>query len=281
MSQHKDCPDDVAVIECIIENFSLVRLLGENPLHKQELADKLDVSPNTVYRKTRKLRALDLLKHGNSGYYLTKIGEAHVNLSQELVNASNLLYAGEEFIENHEADNFPPYWEWSDVEIVHSDQYGPSRPMQVVREFVEGATQLCGFSPVVYPGYVNIFYREIVHEQLKGKLILDTSVIEILQSDFGDEFSEARRAGTFSIYEAQHNLPFGLLLRDESKADVLVSIYGTTGDLRGIIKSEATKASQWGRITYEKVADRATPINDSKEELTSEDRRIRNKDENQ
>lgn len=247
-----DRPDEgvALVLQSLAENADLLDALREGPGRKQELACELDLSPKTVYRRIRQLREFDLVERGEDGYRLTAIGRFHADLFHEAVDLSGRLYDGGDLFEDLPAAELPPPEIFASADVIRSKPVAPNRPLRRFAEVVAAADRLYGYSPVVFPEYVETFHEELVEGSLRADLLLSESMLDPVTEDFTERFTEVLESGNASVFVTEEEIPFTGIVVTEPERRALLVVYAPGGGLRGVIDTTHPRAVDWVERQY-------------------------------
>lgn len=245
-----DRPPAPEVLETLAANHELVAALADGPRQKHALADELGVSPKTVYRRTRRLREHGLLSRGEDGYLLTVLGSLLVDLHLDGADLVERAYESESLLSALDEDAVPPYWVLHDADVVRSEPYAPNRPLDRMRDLVVDSAKLRGFSPVVLPQYVEMFYESAMDTDLDADIIVTPSIVEALREDAADEL-RAALGRDVDLYQTDADLPYGLIVVDEPVPHAFFLFYAANGGLQGVLSNDDPRTVVWARRQYE------------------------------
>ncbi len=203
-----------------------------------------------MYKAVRELEAHHLAEEIEDGVQLTLLGRLLYERYQSFASVADEVRRHAHLLSELPADApiTPDLLNKSD--IVLPERHAPNRPVQRVTELVEGAEQVVALAPVALPAYVELFYEQIVDENLTAEFVFEPPVIEYLGTDYGEMLEEAAATGRFTATITDAELPFGLVVSEGERTGVAVIVYAEGGELRGIISNETPEALDWGREVY-------------------------------
>ncbi len=253
-----------SVLEAIYRRTDLIDQLAEGVVDKRELTDQLDVSRATVDRAVRELESADLIERTEEGYALTLLGRlAHEEFRRFLERLESLHRARDQL------EHLPPEFEIDPevlvgATVMPSDQPMPHEPIKRLETLVVESNRVIGYSPVIFPEFVSLFYREITEGGLTAELFLDEALIEGLWSNYAEQFREAITTEGCTLYQlpAAHGPPVGIALLDD--VTVWIGIYDD-GNLQGMIVADSARAREWARERFDYYRDHARELSDSSE----------------
>ena len=232
----------------VVEYDALVKALRDGPRRKQTLVDRLGVSPETIYRRTRDLRNVGLLERTPSGYALTNLGHLYARQYEFARTITRELYEVRDLLEHFEAADLPPCDLFRDAEIVTVEQRAPDRPARRLETKIRRSERLRGLFPVLSHRVVTTL-GNVSGTAESLEVVLDAGIVEHYADDpaFADTFD----ADSATIRRVDDTVPYGVLLtEDGTGASVAITIYDERGTLRGLIVNDACTAVAWGEEVY-------------------------------
>ena len=266
MSDENDS-DDSETIRTIGKRWTLLDRLAAGPTSKRDLRDDLKVSRSTVYKAVRELESAGLVEETDAGPRLTLVGRLLTERYRSFVELVDDVRRYEPLL-SVLPPNAPVTTDaLQGADLVLTERHAPNLPVSRIEELVRGVDRAWALAPVALPRYVDLFYEEIL-SGMTAEVVLERPVVEYLQTDFSDQFSEAAATGRFSVRGTDETLPFGLILIDrDGEADgvggadaVGLIVYSQGGELRGVAVNDTPTALEWGRDTYERYAATAERI---------------------
>ncbi|WP_435100862.1 helix-turn-helix transcriptional regulator [Halarchaeum sp. P4] len=247
-----DGPPATDVLETLAANHDLVAALVDGPRQKQALADDLDVSPKTVYRRTRRLREHGLLTRGDAGYRLTVLGSLLADLHLDAADLVDRASDADSLLSALDEDVVPPYWVLYEADVVQSEPFAPNQPIGRMRDLVTESDALRGFSPVVLPQYVELFH-ERAQAGLSADLVVTPRIVEALRESAPDELRAALERDV-TLHQTDRDLPYGLIVVDEPVPKAFILFYAENGGLQGVLSNDDPRTVVWARRQYETYA---------------------------
>ncbi len=244
-------PPSHSLLEVVQRRVAVLECLGDAPLEKRELTDRLDVSRQTVDRAIRELESADLIERTDDGYRLTLFGDLAYREFEALLDRYERLCLARDLLIHLPPDTRFGAEVLREADVVRSDHPLPHEPIRELERLVEGATRITGYSPVSFPQYVSLFHRQSTRTDTEIELYLDASLIGRLRADYGEELHEALSAPNATLYGLPEPLcpNMGLVLLDDST--VWIGVYDANGNVRGAITTGADTAVAWARERFE------------------------------
>lgn len=234
--------------------------LGTDPVAKQDLDRRLDVSRSTIDRAIEELLAADLVEETDGGYRQTLAGRLALAEHERLrrgvggvVEAADLLGALED-----DADLAPELL--AGARVVEATAEAPERPLEAVYDLVDRASFVRGFGVAIHDRQVDTYHRRFVEEGLGGEVVLTASAIEQLLGRYPDGFQDALAADRVAFWETDEAFPYSLTLAETPDGPhVGVMVYAEDG-IPGSVVNDTEAAVGWARERFESVRERARPV---------------------
>lgn len=247
-------------IDVVARRFDFLMALSDGPVHRPVLQSELDVSRSTAYKGIRELEERDLVERVEDGYRASPLGELLIAQYERFrTNVETVCGNGRLLSE------LPP---GSDVsvallcgaETVHSEPHAPHHPFRTLESMVDGATSVRAMTPVVLPGYGDLFESRPGAGALEAELLLARPVVEWFDRNRWAPLADALRTGTLTVREVDGTLPYGLVVVDAPTPRVGVFVHDERGDLRGAFVNDTDAALAWAGDVWDRFRDRSTPV---------------------
>lgn len=260
MSLQMDRPVVADAIRCLADNAELIEALRDGIERKHDLAECLDVSNQTIYRRTRQLREFDLVERSHQGYQLTPIGELHARMILDAHDISERMYAGQRLLSDIGNDIPIPYWLLKDAEIVYPTRNAPYRPLTRIREKLSETTHLKGVLSTVIPQHIIYCAERINNDSLRAELVFESECIDELRAEFFDLFSHSVERENLALREVSDPIAFDLLFCSRSSRWTGIRVYDHAGRLSGLIYDDSEPINRWAEGVYDDYHRIATPV---------------------
>jgi len=153
--------------------------------------------------------------------------------------------------------HFPPYRIIVNSDIIRPEPHAPDKPLQHIKMILNNESNIKGFSPIL-PSFFKKEIRETGSTPLTGEFIFEKEVLISLQDKKQTSLSTLQ--SSFTVYETQSDLPFGVFLVDTSEPTVLVVLCESTGEVRGVVHDDMPSAVQWATDAFQKHLTDATIV---------------------
>ncbi|WP_128477254.1 helix-turn-helix transcriptional regulator [Halorussus pelagicus] len=241
-----------------LEHHELTSALQRGPQYKSCLAQELDVSSKTVYRRAHKLIESGLVKRCQNGYRLSNLGQLYCNLISELWNISGNISEIKPLLRDASLQKYPPYWFFAEIRTVCATEETPLRPIEELEAVFKNAEKLHGLLPVVASRFVKLLRRRVEASELSLELIVKSAAIDKLRQrdDEGDGML-MRDAQLWQI----ESVPYGLIIVIEPKPSVFLVMHNENGMVTGIIENQNPVATTWALQKFDQYLTDATSAN--------------------
>lgn len=247
-----DSPDGVA--GALETRAALLAALADGPRDKRTLREELGVARSTVYKGTRELTELGLVRETGDGYALTALGRLARRAHERYRDRLAELAAARPVLADIPGDAAVPPAFVSDATVATADRNAPERPLATFEAAVDDAECVRSLSPAAIPRYMSDLHEAVSAGQVR-EIVVEQSAAAALEASY-DEFDAALAAG-LDVYTLAEPLPFGLTLFDEEAA--ALTTY-EAGGVSGILLSDAPEAYEWAAGTYERYRERGEEL---------------------
>lgn len=237
----------------------LLVALREGTVDKPGLVDTLGVSRSTVDRAVRELESANLVFRDGNHVSLTTTGRVLLRgycwleaVAAGVDRASDLL--------SHIPDTGVPHPTLFDgATIIEATQAVPTKPLDVLEEYLQEATYVDSVTLSVVPRMVKAFQTAVVEEGVSIRMMMPEPVVTQLVNSHQSALSSGLDAGA-DLRETTTTPPFGLV-RFESENDSWAALlsYGD-GGLRGLIGNDSPQAVAWADTYLDRWAERSRSL---------------------
>lgn len=247
--------ENIGSISIFVDNERFLRALRDAPQYKDELADRLDVSKKTVYRRMGTLTDAGLVEKGPDGYKLTNFGVLQLQLYSDLGDQLVTLSESSRILELISSNALPPYCVFSTAEIHQAEAHDPCRPTEYVEHVLRDAAAVQIALPVFSPNHVKLHDR-----------IDDTEIELVIHGDVARQLTEGRPEEFFrltsesTVYQTDTQIPYGICLPDEPLERIVILVYGETNRTCAAVTTTTPEAIEWGREFYNSYRQGATRV---------------------
>lgn len=233
----------------LIRRAPMLEALGDQPLDRQDLEERLGISRATSHRFTRWLGDRGLIQRIDGEFHLTELGQvvtaAVTGFKTDITTAFQLAPVLETL-----GDTRPPLplAAFSNAVVttpVHGDPYAPmTRYVSLVRE----TKTLRGFNTwAIAPTYMDEI-QECILDGMETDLIDPRPVVEDIMENYPERCVEVCVSGHL-IIRIHDSLPFGLTLFDDR---IGIAVRDPeTNTLSAFIDTDSSVALEWAEAVYE------------------------------
>lgn len=261
--RYRDRPESERALLHVARYADLVDALRDGLRRKRELAERLDVSPETVYRRTRDLRDSGLLERTPSGYALTNLGSLYARQYDAFRDVSDRLYDARTLLDHLDADDLPPWQVFLDADIVTADQQVPERPSLRFEEQLRGAERFDGAFPVLSKRLVPSLTARPDTDGEPSRIALDDSVVDHYRTRDDEQFAAVLDHGGLAVREVRESLTYGVVRAEFEQSEVVaLTVYDERGSLKGLVTSESPVAVAWASEQFGRFWSAGRPVSD-------------------
>ncbi|WP_306060355.1 helix-turn-helix transcriptional regulator [Natronococcus wangiae] len=244
----------------IVRHREVLEALVAEPLDRNDLEARLDISRATSHRFTRWLQDRDLAERVDNRFALTGKGQAYADafahFERDLRAATVLAPLLESICKAHREFVVAPFAGGTVTTATPEDPYAPlTRFVQLLRESdtVRGFNTTHMFPPALEETSGELF------EGLDVELIYLPDVVDRLFETHPDQLRDAIEAGHLTL-RTRESLPYGLAIFDDR---VGVAGYDEqTGTMRVFVDADSAIARGWAERVFATYREHSEPIRD-------------------
>ena len=237
-----------SAIRTLHTNADLLQVLKDETLYKRELADRLDVSKKTIYRRMSDLQELGLADRSQNGYYLTNIGQLHADLYDDYTCFSDSIFSVMTHFSDVRVGDLPSYQLLLDADVCRAESYAPYRPIDELQTLAVEADEIKGVSSIALPDLLNTVQDQHPHGNPTGELIFEESVLARLRTDQSAHANLP--SDSVRLFSYPERVPFGIFLIDEPPSEVAVLLSTARNQAIGLVRNNTVEAITWGVNKY-------------------------------
>jgi predicted transcriptional regulator len=252
------------ILEVVLNRFSFMERLREQPSDKRTLVEELDYSRSTVDRALRNLEALELVEYVDGEYRLTPLGDTVTTGIDDLSETIELNLEYEPFLQWMPDDEFDlDPTSLRDAELVLPK---PGDPYAVINRHVQRLETL-EYGRFLLP-YAGMHATEKAHEQIvehgaRCELVVASDVWTTFQDDpsYTPLIDEILDSGRVSVYRYDEAMPFALALFD----DHVQIIADESEEPRALVEGDTLELRTWAETTFSAYKQGAEPLVEPRE----------------
>ncbi|WP_435365292.1 helix-turn-helix transcriptional regulator [Haloarchaeobius sp. DYHT-AS-18] len=238
------------IVGSLSKTVDLLTILREEPVHKADLADELDVSKSTVYNWTSELEALGLCERTTGGYAITRIGRAHLRLYHDFADLSRRIYRDNELLDELPAECVPPAPILMDMRAATSGQ----DPYALVERFTARAREadkIRCLLPSASSPVLSGFTRGLDCGAFDLEIVVESSVREYIEANHPEFCAALADAAGGTLVETAATIEVGLGLFEGESSCTVLTASNERGYVTGTLTGESDAALSWGTDLYE------------------------------
>lgn len=253
---------DQDVLETAVARKPALAALAEEPHHRRELQEALDLSKTTCHRIVRSFDEKGLLRRTDRGYELTRLGEV-VETQVDRFDANvRAAYRLRPLLEAFEPTDVAFDVElFTDATVTRPRPDDPSPPMnrgwERFREAELETIRIVDGTQFAPPLYERSVIETAIESEVTGEAIIPRSYAEHLVSEYPDLHRAFEGEGARVRYRIHDDIPFGMTLHDEYME--LRAYDDETGSLLLFVDTDDPDALAWGEEVYEHYHEKADP----------------------
>lgn len=249
------------VLTTAIERKPVLEAIADEPHHRKELQEELDISKTTCHRIVRTFDNMGLLRRTERGYTLTELGKVVYGQVDQFESDVRTGYQLQPLIEAFERTDISFEFDWFRDATVTSPEPGNPYPFidRTLELFRESNTiRVIDCNPLVPPVYVEQMLEIALETGMRGEFV----VTEEIALGNMEQFPELQRMvaeseETSGEYRVHDDILFGMALYDDH---LDVRVYDDdTGTPILYVDTDNPDALNWAEEVYEEYYENAEP----------------------
>lgn len=259
-------------IRTLTKRGHLMERIVTGPTDRRDLVEEVEESRATVYRGLDQLAERGLVTERAGTYRPTSLGRLVFDQYRRCRDVVSSLHAADDVLQSVPADELPDPELFLTADVTLPHRHAPMRLVDRIVATLEGASEFSVLSPVVRPRILRTCHRLLEDENASARFVFESPAATYLRTEY-PEFA-ARFESEATLLETDQRLPFGLVVTGDPAEQVCINGYSTTGELVGVVQSDAEPALDWALSVYEKycsIATRPSAVNRDDSVLSPDD----------
>lgn len=254
---------DDEVLETAIRRKPALAALAEEPRHRRDLQEQLDLSKATCHRIVRSFDEMGLLRRTEDGYELTGLGQAVAEQVGAFERTVRTAYRLAPLLEAFEAAAVDFDVElFTDATITRPRPDDPSPPVHRYLELFREAESVrtvarTSFVPPLY--LEEIFGTAFGDDKNGGIVIYPKSVVENRYAEYPEWHRQVAEEGIPIRYRIYERSPFGMTIYDDDHVGLRAYDEGT-GTLVLFADTDDPDAVSWAEDVFDYYYERSEPL---------------------
>jgi predicted transcriptional regulator len=234
--------------------------IEEEPLAKQDLDRRLDVSRSTIDRAVEELLEAGLVEAADGGYRQTLAGRLALAEHDRLRRGVEGVVDAADLLDTLEDDAGLGTELLAGARVLEATPNATDRPIEALYDVVERASFVRGFGVAIHSRQVDTYHRRFVEEGLGGEVVLTASAIEQLLGRYPEGFQDALATDRVAFWETDETFPYSLTLAETPDGPHVGVVVYDGEDVPGCLINDTRAAVEWARERFESVRERARPV---------------------
>jgi predicted transcriptional regulator len=255
-----DPPAFERVFDVVHKRDDLLESIGREPMDVRDLRDELDASRSTVYKAIQELQANGLAERADGGYRATLFGRlAHEKHERLLAEWATLTDVEPVFAQLPPDLPLDPEV-FAGATVIPVDPRAPDRPVDELEAFIAETDCVRSMSQVTRARYRKFAREHVCNGDIEVEMVVERSVVEYLLAEHTEELAELTDCEYVTHFQTEADLPFGLVVEDEPRNRVAVTLYDDQKQMQALVLAESSAAHEWASDVYERYREDATPL---------------------
>lgn len=245
-------------LDTIARRATILHKILDGYTCKRDLDQTLDVSRSTLDRAVRCLSEEGIVSYQNGECTVTLYGQLALWEYERLETQYETLNEGKSLLLtlNSELSLDPRVLHGAD--IILAEQPAPHAPIDRLEDLLEQCRSVVGFSPVVLPRFVELFYEHIAERGVETELVLDGDLVEHLWASYASELRDVLDLEHCTINRVEKTPGFRIVSIDDDR--IWVGVYDDHGGLEGAVVNANPPALAWADTLLRTYRSRAEQV---------------------
>ncbi|MFB6235580.1 MAG: helix-turn-helix transcriptional regulator [Halopenitus sp.] len=233
---------DPQILGTIARRTSLLHRIRDGCRDKRELEQSLDISRSTLDRAVRRLSDEGVVRYQNGKCTVTLFGQLALEEYEQLNTRYEALDKSKPLLQVLNPDIPLDPQVFDGAHIVLSEKPAPHAPINGLEDHLEQCHSIIGFSPVVLPRYVEIFYEHAVERDVEIELILNCDLVKYLWTAYPSKLQDVLEQENTTVCRIDETTKIGIVVVDNEQ--VWIGVYDD-GGLEGAIINDNEFTLEW------------------------------------
>lgn len=236
------------LLSTIARRATLLRKILDGYTSKRDLEDVLDISRSTLDRAIRCLSDEQIVTYQGGECAVTLYGQFALREYERLKERYEILRDAKSLLLTLKPELSLDPCVLHGADVILAEQPAPHAPIDRLENLLDQCRTVVGFSPVVLPRFVDLFYEHITEHGIETELILDSDLVEYLWAAHTSKLRDVLDCEHCTIHWVEETPEFGIVLIDNDR--VWIGVYDDRGGLTGAIVNNDDPALTWAMDTF-------------------------------
>lgn len=237
--------DSAGLLVEVTKHHEFLVAISDGPKSKRSLAEHLDVSEKTVYRKAKRLDEHKLVERTSDGYTLTGAGQICLDLWSNLRCTTDTVVEGADLLNSLDRESVPPSHVLRNATVIKSGRYSTESPREYAVELLAATTEATLHLPVLEQRLVG-HLGDRLGDDVQFRLAFSSELIDGLRNCYSGLFERFVESESASLWRTSAGVDHGLLVRETGDPPVALLLFGQRGHLDGLIGLRGPDSRHWG-----------------------------------
>lgn len=229
----------------VTKHHEFLGAVSDGPKSKRTLANHLDVSKKTVYRKAKRLDEYELVERTDDGYALTGAGRVCLGLWSDLRSTTDTVVESADLLNSLDRESVPPSHVLRNATVIRGKRYSTESPREYVLELLRTTEEATLHLPVMEQHVVRLL-GDRLGDDVQFRLVFNSELIDGIRDYDSELFERFVESENSSLWRTSANVDHGLLVRETGDPSVALLLFGQRGRLDGLIGLRARGSHHWG-----------------------------------
>jgi predicted transcriptional regulator len=248
----------------VVQRESILGALGDEPMDKPALVDRLGVSRSTIDRGIRDLETHDLVTRTPNGFAVTPIGKAVYRAYERFERRLTDIEEMQTVLAHVDAEDDLDPAVLADAEVYLEDAPAPDNvAFQLSKISARADTARSVTRTISRARSAKRLYNAVVNHGMAFEAVYTVDMASFIGAWGTEDRKEMAESGNYRAFVSDEDAPFTVFIYEQSEtghADVCVFVYDEDDELVGVILNDTDRAVEWGEAYFQRFRDDAIEI---------------------
>lgn len=251
--------DSIEFLQAVTKHHDFLEAISKEPASKRTLADRLNVSKKTVYRKRKQLDDHGLIERTSEGFTLTVAGQVCIDCWMEFQSSISTVAKGPNLLNSVGEESVPPAPAFQGSTMIRNEPYSTVSPCQRTLDMLQSTEEATICLPVLEQQVIKLVRKRLT-DGIEFQIICTPEVIEGLQNSNLSVFDQFVESEEITLIRTSAEIDYGLVVKETSIPLVQLLLFGTRGNIDGVIELDGRDSFEWARGIIRKNRDIGSEI---------------------
>lgn len=244
--------------QLLVDRSGLLHQLDTEPKDTEALQTAVGLSASTIDRAVCELETAGYIEQIDGAYRTTLTGRLALESYDRFTMTMEGIRESIDLLGALQSDAPLTPAVLVNANVIRATR-GPRAPIDRSAELLEEADRIRTILSMISSQYIDLYHEQVM-DGIDASIVVSTSLIEQLITDYYDPLAEAISTGRIDLRQTTERAPFGLtIIESDSTTTMELRVHGSDG-LRGLIINDTPAAIAWANGQYANTWDDALSV---------------------